>query len=81
MIQITDSAKEYLNQTESEVNDRTSISFQDICSGFQYKWEMTDTTENHNDNILVVDKITEMFGVRMHHRLCKRVWWKLSQSN
>ena len=35
------------------------------CSGFQYKWEMTDTTEEGTliDNILVVDKIAEMFVI------------------
>ena len=33
------------------------------CSGFQYKWELTDEQEDGYliDNILVVDKIAEMF--------------------
>ena len=33
------------------------------CSGFQYKWEMTDSKEDGIlvDDILVVDKLAEMF--------------------
>jgi iron-sulfur cluster insertion protein len=33
------------------------------CSGFQYEWNFTDTTENGNlvDDILVVDVMAEMF--------------------
>ena len=65
MIQITDSAKEYLtSMTESE---RKRFAYLSVlgggCSGFQYKWDMVDE-ENDGilvDNILVVDKIAEMF--------------------
>ena len=67
MIQITDNAKEYLaNQTESESKRFAHLSvLGGGCSGFQYKWEMTDTTEEGTliDNILVVDKIAEMFVI------------------
>ena len=65
MIQITDSAKEYLtSMTESE---RKRFAYLSVlgggCSGFQYKWDMID---NKDDgiliaDILVVDKIAEMF--------------------
>ena len=65
MIQITDSAKEYLtSMTESE---RKRFAYLSVlgggCSGFQYKWDMVDEEKDGIvvDNILVVDKIAEMF--------------------
>ena len=35
------------------------------CSGFQYKWDMTDTTERGTviDEILVLDMTAEMFVI------------------
>ena len=65
MIQITDSAKEYLtNMTESESKRFAFLSvLGGGCSGFQYKWELTDKEEDGIivDDILVIDKIAEMF--------------------
>ena len=65
ILNITDSAKEYLtNQTESEKKRSAHLSvLGGGCSGFQYKWELTDEQEDGYliDNILVVDKIAEMF--------------------
>ena len=65
MLRITDSAKEYLtSMTESE---RKRFAHPSVlgggCSGFQSKWELTDDQEDGHliDNILVVDKIAEMF--------------------
>ena len=65
MIQITDSAKEYLtSMTESE---RKRFAYLSVlgggCSGFQYKWDMIDDEKDGIvvDDILVVDKIAEMF--------------------
>ena len=67
MIQITDSAKEYLtNMTESESKRFAFLSvLGGGCSGFQYKWELTDKEEDGIivDDILVVDKIAEMFVI------------------
>ena len=65
MIQLTDSAKEYLtSMTESE---RKRFAYLSVlgggCSGFQYKWDMVDEEKDGIvvENILVVDKIAEMF--------------------
>ena len=65
MIQITDSEKEYLtSMTESE---RKRFAYLSVlgggCSGFQYKWDMIDDKDDGIliDDILVVDKIAEMF--------------------
>ena len=65
MIQITDSAKEYLtSMTESE---RKRFAYLTVlgggCSGFQYKWDMIDEEKDGIlvDDILIVDKIAEMF--------------------
>ena len=67
MIQITDSAKEYLtNMTESESKRFAFLSvLGGGCSGFQYKWELTDKEEDGIvvEHILVVDKIAEMFVI------------------
>ena len=65
MIQITDSAKDYLtSMTESESKRFAFLSvLGGGCSGFQYKWELTDKEEDGIvvEDILVVDKIAEMF--------------------
>ena len=65
ILNITDSAREYLtNQAESEKKRFAHLSVLcGGCSGFQYKWELTDEQEDGHliDNILVVDKIAEMF--------------------
>ena len=65
MIQLTDSAKEYLtSMTESE---RKRFAYLSVlgggCSGFQYKWDMIDDEKDGIvvEDILVVDKIAEMF--------------------
>ena len=65
MIQLTDSAKEYLtSMTESE---RKRFAYLSVlgggCSGFQYKWDMVDEEKDGIlvDDILIVDKIAEMF--------------------
>ena len=65
MIQITDSAKEYLtSMTESE---RKRFAYLSVLgggsSGFQYKWDMVDEEKDGIiiEDILVVDKIAEMF--------------------
>ena len=65
MLQITDSAKEYLtSMTESE---RKRFAYLSVlgggCSGFQYKWDMIDEKKDGIvvDDILIVDKIAEMF--------------------
>ena len=67
MIQITDSAKEYLtSMTESE---RKRFAYLSVlgggCSGFQYKWDMVDEEKDGIiiEDILVVDKIAEMFVI------------------
>ena len=65
MLQITDSAKEYLtSMTESE---RKRFAYLSVlgggCSGFQYKWDMVAEEKDGIviEDILVVDKIAEMF--------------------
>ena len=67
MIQITDSAKNYLtSMTESESKRFAFLSvLGGGCSGFQYKWELTDKEEDGIvvEDILVVDKIAEMFVI------------------
>ena len=67
ILNITDSAKEYLtNQAESERKRFAHLSvLGGGCSGFQYKWELTDKEEDGIvvEDILVVDKIAEMFVI------------------
>ena len=65
MLRITDSAKEYLtSMTESE---RKRFAYLSVlgggCSGFQYKWDIVDEEKDGIvvEDILVVDKIAEMF--------------------
>ena len=65
MLTLTDSAREYLTKTtESERKRFAHLSvLGGGCSGFQYKWELTDEQNDGFliDDILVVDKIAEMF--------------------
>ena len=67
MIQIIDSAKDYLtSMTESESKRFAFLSvLGGGCSGFQYKWELTDKEEDGIvvEDILVIDKIAEMFVI------------------
>ena len=67
MIQITDSAKDYLTiMTESESKRFAFLSvLGGGCSGFQYKWELTDKEEDGIvvEDIIVIDKIAEMFVI------------------
>ena len=67
MIQITDQAKEYLeSMTEDEGKKYAHLSVNGGgCSGFQYKWDMVndDTEGTLIDNILVLDKMAEMFVI------------------
>ena len=65
ILNITDSAREYLtNQAESE---RKRFAYLSVlggwCSGFQYDWKLTDDKSDGIviDDILVVDKLAEMF--------------------
>ena len=67
MIQITDSAKEYLtSMTESE---RKRFAYLSVlgggCSGFQYKWDMVDELKDGTliEDILILDKMAEMFVI------------------
>ena len=65
MLTLTDSAKDYLTKTtESERKRFAHLSvLGGGCSGFQYKWDMIDDKDDGIliDDILVVDKIAEMF--------------------
>ena len=65
ILNITDSAREYLtNRAESE---RKRFAYLSVlgggCSGFQYDWKLTDDKSDGIviDDILVVDKLAEMF--------------------
>ena len=65
MLTLTDSAKEYLTKTtESEGKRFAYLSvLGGGCSGFQYDWKLTDDKSDGIviDDILVVDKLAEMF--------------------
>ena len=67
MLQITDSAKEYLtNMTESERKRFAHLSvLGGGCSGFQYKWDMVDELKDGTliEDILILDKMAEMFVI------------------
>ena len=67
MLQITDSAKEYLtSMTESERKRFAHLSvLGGGCSGFQYKWDMVDELKDGTliDDILILDKMAEMFVI------------------
>jgi iron-sulfur cluster assembly accessory protein len=62
---ITETARNYL----SKMLDNSEKKYVSLnvkgggCSGFQYEWNFTDTTDNGNvvDDILVVDVMAEMF--------------------
>jgi iron-sulfur cluster assembly accessory protein len=62
---ITETAHNYLSKmVDSSGKKYVSLNVRGGgCSGFQYEWNFTDTTENGNlvDDILVVDVMAEMF--------------------
>ena len=65
MITLTENAKDYLTYMVSKSEDtyaRLSVKGGG-CAGFEYKWETTDTTDKGTliDDILVLDKMAEMF--------------------
>ena len=84
MLQITDSAKEYLtSMTESERKRLHTFQFLGVgvlVFNINGIWLTEEKDGIVVEDILVVDKIAEMFVLGMHCRLCKRVWWKLSKS-
>ena len=67
MITLTEKAKDYL--TEMVWAKDKKYAFLSVngggCSGFQYKWEMLDEPTDGElvDEILVVDRIAEMFVI------------------
>ena len=65
MITLTENAKDYLSTTTKKNGKKYAYLgvLGGGCSGFQYKWEMTDSKEDGIlvDDILVVDKLAEMF--------------------
>ena len=67
MITLTDNAKSYLTATTEKHGKKYAYLsvLGDGCSGFQYEWNMTDDTEKGTliENILVLDKIAEMFVI------------------
>lgn len=67
MIEITETAKEYLNtMTDFEGKRYAHLEVQGGgCSGFQYKWSLTDSTDNGTliEDILVLDNMAEMFVI------------------
>lgn len=67
MLQITDSAKKYFKNMLKENGKKYAYLAVNGggCSGFQYKWDMTDTTERGTviDEILVLDMTAEMFVI------------------
>lgn len=67
MLKITDSAKNYFkNMLEKNGKKYAYLGvLGGGCSGFQYEWDMTDTTERGTliDDILVLDMTAEMFVI------------------
>lgn len=64
MLNITDSAKQYLNKMiENEGKRYVTLDVKGGgCSGFRYEWNFSDdTTGNLIDDILVIDVMAEMF--------------------
>ena len=67
MITLTEKAKDYL--TEMVWAQDKKYAFLSVngggCSGFQYKWDMLDEATDGQlvDEILVVDRIAEMFVI------------------
>ena len=63
MINISDTAKEYLTNSLGD-NPYVYLNVKGGgCSGFQYEWSFTDDTSKGTliENILVVDAMAEMF--------------------
>ena len=67
MIKLTDSAKSYLNDMIKSQDKRYAhLSVEGGgCSGFQYKWDMTDEIVEGTliDDVLVLDRMAEMFVI------------------
>ena len=65
MLQITESAKEYLSiMTEHKRRNYVRLSVSGGgCSGFQYNWDYVDTDKDGTlvEDLLVLDKLAEMF--------------------
>lgn len=67
MISLTDSAKDYLANRILENTDTKKYAYLQVkgggCTGFKYDWSFTDDKESGEliDNILVIDKLAEMF--------------------
>ena len=65
MITLTENAKDYLTDMVSNTDGKyAKLSVKGGgCAGFEYKWETTDTTDKGTliDDILVLDKMAEMF--------------------
>ena len=65
MITLTENAKEYLTDMVSKSEDNyAKLSVKGGgCAGFEYKWDTTHTTDKGTliDDILVLDKMAEMF--------------------
>ena len=65
MITLTENAKEYLTDMVSKSEDNyAKLSVKGGgCAAFEYKWETTNTTDKGTliDDILVLDKMAEMF--------------------
>ena len=64
-LNITSNAKDYLSNMLNSYNSKyihLSV-LSGGCSGFQYKWDFTESTEEGTlvENILVVDNMAEMF--------------------
>ena len=69
MIEVSQKAKEYMKGIADADATPGKVVFLGIrgggCSGFQYKWEMTneDVGGEVIDNVLIVDRIAEMFVI------------------
>ena len=67
MITLTESAKNYLTTTTKKNGKKYAYLgvLGGGCSGFQYEWDMTDTSERGTvlDDILVLDMTAEMFVI------------------
>lgn len=66
MLSLTESAKEYFKKVTTELQPFVSLSVVGGgCSGFQYKWDLTDSKENGIllEDILVVDTLAELYIV------------------
>ncbi len=67
MINITESAREYLINTIKKNNKKYAYLgvLGGGCSGFQYEWDMTDDTDKGTllENLIVLDKTAELFVI------------------